>query len=138
MKRALVTGLAVLCVAGAASAQISGGGGRGGGSGKNDHAADLPPPLPEIKGQPDPRQRLDPGALLCATEAQLRQHQQAVAARLGGSFAPEPKGCRIVRATVAVSVVGRDGPAATEVNLPGATPPVGWTDSRLREASGSH
>ncbi len=137
MKLAFVTGLALLCVAGTASAQISGGGGRGGGSGKPDRSADLPPPLPEIKPRPDPRQRLDPGALLCATKAQLRQHQQAVAARLAGGFAPEPTGCRIVRATIAVSVVDRDGPAATEVNLPGATPLVGWTDSRLREAFGS-
>ena len=138
MKWALVTGLALLCVATGASAQLSAGGGRGGSTGKGDHAADLPPPLPEIKPQPDPRQRLDPGALLCSTEAQLRQHQQAVAARLSGGFAPEPTGCRIVRATIAVSVVGRDGPAATEVNLAGSTPLVGWTDSRLREASGGH
>jgi hypothetical protein len=76
----------------------------------------------------DPSQRLDVGALICGTEAELRQHQAVIMARIAGGDAPEPTGCRVVSQMVAVSVVDRDGPARTEVRLPGETAEVGWTD----------
>jgi hypothetical protein len=80
---------------------------------------------------PDPPQRLDVGALICATEAELRQHQAAIMARIAGGYAPEPAGCRVVEQMVAVSVVDRRGPARTEVRVHGQAGEVGWTDVRI-------
>jgi hypothetical protein len=76
----------------------------------------------------DPPQRLDVGALLCGTEAELRQHQAAIMARIAGGEAPEPTGCKVVSQMVAVSVVDRHGPARTEVRQTGENGEVGWTD----------
>ncbi len=90
-------------------------------------AAKLPQP------KPPPRQRLDAGALLCHTEAQLRQHQAAVVARISGGDAPEPRGCHIVRDMVPVSVVERHGAAVTEVRLHTTPEEVGWTDTVVRD-----
>jgi hypothetical protein len=83
---------------------------------------------------PDPRQRLDVGALLCDTEAELRQHQTAIMARIAGKYAPEPSGCRVVGEMVAVSVLGQDGPARTQVQLRGKQVQSGWTDAVVRDA----
>ncbi len=82
----------------------------------------------------EPRQRLDPGALLCRDEASLTQHQKAVEARLSGGSAPEPTGCRIVGAMTAVSVLARDGTAQTEIVIPGDHGQTGWTDAVVRDA----
>jgi hypothetical protein len=90
--------------------------------------------MPPLKPIVEPRQRLDPGALLCHTEAQLRQHQAAIMARLAGRTAAEPAGCHIVSQTTAVAIVEHDGQAATEVQLAGDEPTVGWTDAVIRDA----
>ncbi len=96
-----------------------------------------PPPRPKpvlapIPQVPDPWQRLDRGAMLCASEADLEQHQAAVSARLDGRTSPEPAGCRIVREMMAVSVLARHGPAKTEVSLPAsAGQKTGWTDAPI-------
>jgi hypothetical protein len=82
---------------------------------------------------PEPRQRLDAGALLCRDEASLTQHQAAVEARLSGGTAPEPAGCRIVGAMTAVSVLARDGGARTEIRIPGDHAQTGWTDAVVRD-----
>lgn len=81
----------------------------------------------------EPRQRLDAGAVLCATEDQLRQHQSAIKARLAGQPVGEPAGCHMVPEMVKVTVVLRDGLAATQVQLPGDPPATGWTDSMVRD-----
>ncbi len=91
-------------------------------------ALDLPKPVVQ------PRQRLDAGALFCGTEDQLRAHQAAIKARLAGQQAGEPGGCHFVPEMVAVTVVSRDGPAATQVQVPGSPPHTGWTDSLVRDA----
>jgi hypothetical protein len=105
-----------------------GGSGRHHGPASHDQdAAKLPQP------KPPPRQRLDAGALLCHTEAQLRQHQAAVVARISGGDAPEPRGCHIVREMVPVSVLERHGSAVTEVRLHTTPEEVGWTDSVVRD-----
>ena len=85
--------------------------------------------------KPDPRQRLDAGALLCATEADLQQHEAAVAAQLDGKYAPEPVGCRPVRYMTAVGVISRRGPGRTQVRIPGPPERIGWTDAAVRDAS---
>ena len=91
-------------------------------------AANLPKPSIE------PRQRLDAGAVLCGTEDQLRRHQAAIKARLAGQQMGEPVGCHFVPEMVKVSVLSRDGAAATQVQIPGASSPVnGWTDSMVHD-----
>lgn len=145
--------------AGASSGDFGGGAGdsRGGGAGRHrgggrhQQASSGGPAIPISlpKPVPEPRQRLDVGALLCETEAELRQHQAAIMARIAGKDAPEPVGCRVVGAMVAVSVLGQDGPARTQVQLRGKPAPagqapagqapvgqaqVGWTDAVVRDA----
>jgi hypothetical protein len=99
----------------------------------NDHgkrpAASTAPTL-----KPDPRQRLDAGALLCRTEADLQQHEAAIAARLDGQEAPEPVGCRPVKTMTPVTVLDRHGLARTQVKLAGPPEQTGWTDAVVREA----
>jgi hypothetical protein len=94
--------------------------------------------MPELKPIVAPRQRLDTGALLCHTEAQLRQHQAAIMARLEGRQVPDATGCHLVGETAAVSVLMRDGQAATEVQLAGDEPVTGWTDAVIRDADPLH
>jgi hypothetical protein len=91
------------------------------------------PKNPPITLKPDPRQRLDAGALLCSTEAQLEQHEAAVTARLDGREALEPSGCRFVRSLTPVDVLDRHGQARTQVRLPGQTEQTGWTDAVVRD-----
>jgi hypothetical protein len=85
--------------------------------------------------KPDPRQRLDAGAWVCATEADLQRHAAAIAARLDGQEAPEPPGCTLVRRVTPVAVVERHGLGVTEVRLPGPPERQAWTDAVVREAS---
>ena len=83
--------------------------------------------------RPDPAQRLDPGAILCETEAGLLEHQAAILARLDGRNAGGSVGCRLVATMTAVTVVARHGPASTEVRLPGSPQQVGWTDAAVHD-----
>jgi len=133
-----------------AAAQALGGNSAPGGSGipggssgfgprhKAPQTDSAPGEMPELKPTIAPAQRLDAGALLCHTEAQLKQHQAAIMARLSGRTAPEPGGCRIVSEMLAVSIVSRDGPAVTQVQLGGDTPELGWTDAVIRDADPVH
>jgi hypothetical protein len=89
------------------------------------------PQGPTLK--PDPRQRLDAGALFCRTESDLQQHEVAVTARLDGREAPEPVGCRPVRFMTAVAVLDRHGPARTQVRIPGPPEQIGWTDAVVHD-----
>ena len=85
-----------------------------------------------------PRQRLDAGAVLCGTEDQLRQHQAAIKARMAGQRLGEPAGCHFVPEMVKVSVVSRDGVAATQVQMPGDKPVSGWTDSMVHDQAAAY
>ena len=106
--------------------------------GRGQSAGSAPGSMPELKPLVEPRQRLDPGALLCHSEDQLKQHQAAIMARLRGRTAPEPAGCHIIGETIAVAVLQRDGQALTQVQLAGDTPQAGWTDSVVRDADPLH
>ena len=115
------------------AAAQAGSGGHGGRHGhRQNGAAAAAPDAPQLK--PDPVQRLDAGALLCRTEDALRQHQAAILARLDGRDADEPAGCHLVAAMTPVTVLGRHGPASTEVHLPGPPDQVGWTDAAIRDS----
>jgi len=118
--------LAMAVLSASASAQVTY---QGFGNGNRPRPA--PPPGPKLK--PDPRQRLDPGALLCRTEADLQQHEAAIAARLDGQEAPEPVGCRPVRTMTSVTVLDRHGLARTQVRLPGPPEQTGWTDAVVHD-----
>jgi hypothetical protein len=114
----------------------SGFGHHGGHNGASGSSA--PSEMPELKPIVEPRQRLDPGALLCHTEAELKQHQAVIMARLEGRTADEPAGCHIVGHITAVAIVEHDGQAVTEVQLAGDEPAVGWTDAVIRDSDPLH
>jgi hypothetical protein len=90
-----------------------------------------PPPEDEMapKVKKEPLQRLEAGALLCNTEADLQQHEAAVQARLNGNEGAEPRGCHLVRAMMPISVVTRHGLNRTEVK---SGDQHGWTDTMIR------
>ena len=138
-------GLAVVlafAATGAAAQMPTYNGGSGHGQSAGQGWANAPKrqaPPPEVKMAPEPWPRLDPGAVFCRTEVDLRQHLAAVSARLdGGAGMPEPTGCRLIRARTGVAVVSRGGPAQTQVKLSDAAAETGWTDAFLPEKPVGH
>ncbi len=76
--------------------------------------------------------RLDPGAVLCHTDADL-QHRAEVTRRIsdGEADAGEPlEGCRIIAQARGVDVLQREGLGRVEVKLK-PSGEVGWTDAYL-------
>ena len=118
---------------GSAGSFAGGHGGRhGGGRRQRSGPAGVPAQdAPQLKR--DPAQRLDAGAVVCRTEADLLQHQAVILARLNGGNAEEAASCRLVRAMTAVAVVERHGLASTEIRLPGSPEQVGWTDAAVHD-----
>ena len=85
------------------------------------------PGLPEVKAQPLAWPRLDPGAVLCRSEADLIR----LAQRRSGEVADGPVDCQVVRVAIGVTIVQRKG-GRTEVKLSEAQPmESGWTDAYL-------
>jgi hypothetical protein len=93
------------------------------------------PGLPDVKAQPLAWPRLDPGAVLCRTEADLDK----LAARRSGEAVSGSIDCQIVRAAMAISIVQRKGPGKAEVTIsdPKANAASGWTDAWLPEKAPS-
>jgi hypothetical protein len=87
------------------------------------------PGLPEVKAQPQAWPRLDPGAALCRTEADLAR----LAARRSGDDTAGPADCRIISIATAVTIVQRKGPGRTEVQVGAPANVTGWTDVWLPE-----
>ncbi|HEY0185439.1 MAG TPA: hypothetical protein VGC09_21775 [Rhodopila sp.] len=89
------------------------------------------PGLPEVKAQPLAWPRLDPGSVLCRTEADLDR----LGARRRGESVDGPIDCQIIRAATAISIVQRKGPGRAEVRTTSATQDdvTGWTDAWLPE-----
>lgn len=87
------------------------------------------PAPPDVKPQPLAWPRLDPGAVLCRTEADLDK----LAARRHGESVEGPIECQIIRAATAISIVQRKGPGRAEVRTsePGSDGVTGWTDAWL-------
>jgi hypothetical protein len=96
---------------------------------------DKPPPKgPEAKGRPLAWPRLDPGALLCRTEADLAR----VAANRSGQGGGGAADCQVIRAATPVTIVQRKGPGRTQVMVTGQAGTgqgggAGWTDVWLPE-----
>lgn len=79
--------------------------------------------LPDVKPAPLAWPRLDPGAVLCRSEADL---DRLAARRLGEDGGRTD--CRRVTAPTAVTIVVRKGPGRTQVRLTDAPTVIGWTD----------
>ena len=81
--------------------------------------------------------RLDVGAVFCRTPQALNKHLSAVAAVLDNRAAEvaEPTDCRNITAPTAVTVLSRDGPARTEVQLSN-TPPENRVDGCIPASEG--
>ena len=85
--------------------------------------------LPDVKAQPQAWPRLDPGAVLCRTEADLEK----LGARRHGETVDGKVDCQIIRAATAISIVQRKGPGKAEVKISdlSADAATGWTDAWL-------
>ena len=85
--------------------------------------------LPDVKAQPLAWPRLDPGAVLCRTEADLAK----LAARRSGEAVDGSIDCQIVHAATAIAIVQRKGPGRAEVKTsdPRGMVTSGWTDAWL-------
>jgi hypothetical protein len=90
--------------------------------------------LPDVRAQPLAWPRLDPGSVLCRTEADL----QRLAARRAGEAVDGTVDCQIIRTPTAISIVQREGPGRVEVQISGAkTNSSGWTDAWLPDKAPS-
>ena len=76
--------------------------------------------------RPDVWPRLDRGAVVCKTEADLN----LLAASRRGEAVARPN-CSIVRAPTAVKIVQRMGPGKTQVTVTDQGDQPGWTDAWL-------
>lgn len=88
------------------------------------------PGLPDVKSQPQAWPRLDPGAVLCRSEADLNR----LAQRRSGEVVDGPVDCQIIRTPTAITIVQRAAPGRTEVRTSDAQASgSGWTDAWLPE-----
>ncbi len=84
--------------------------------------------LPDVPAPPLAWPRLDPGAALCRTEADLDR----LAARHAGEDSGGPVDCQIIRNMTAISILQRRGPGKAEVKTTsGQVGTVGWTNAFL-------
>ena len=85
--------------------------------------------------------RLDPGAVLCRTQEDLRRRNEVLASRASGNQGPTgpAPSCRIIAVPTPIDIVERPLPSATQVRLKAQQAPgtpaveVGWTDAWLPE-----
>ena len=85
------------------------------------------PGAPAVQAPPQAWPRLDPGAVLCRTEADLAR----LAANRSGGPGGGPADCRVVSQPTAIQIVHRTGPGQTEVQVTGRPGETGWTDAWL-------
>jgi hypothetical protein len=78
------------------------------------------------KPRADAWPRLDPGSVLCKSEADL---SRLVASRRGEQGAPP--NCQMIRVPTAIQIVRRAGPGRTQVSLSDKDGVDGWTDAWL-------
>jgi hypothetical protein len=79
-----------------------------------------------VKARPEVWPRLDRGAVLCKSEADLLR---LAAARRGEAV--DPPNCQVIRAATAIQIVRRAGPGRTEVSVTEESAQDGWTDAWL-------
>ena len=105
-------------------------GGRAGASHGSATPRRQEPLLPTAARVPWPR--LDAGSVVCRTREDLSLHASVVQARADGTTytGPSPD-CRILGAGVAIDILSRESPAATQVKLRDPPLGTGWTDTWL-------
>jgi hypothetical protein len=81
-----------------------------------------------IKARPDAWPRLDPGAVLCKTEADLLR----LAAARRGEQVDRPN-CQFIRTPTPIQIQKRAGPGRTQVSVSDQNGVDGWTDAWLPE-----
>lgn len=79
---------------------------------------------PDVRAQPLAWPRLDRGSVLCRTEGDLAR----LAANRSGEAGGGPADCRIVTAATPVTILQRQGPGRTEVQVSAPGGSTGWTD----------
>ena len=84
------------------------------------------PGAPDVKSRPEVWPRLDRGAVLCRTEADLLR----LAASRRGQTVAAPN-CQIIRAPTPIQIVSRAGPGRTRVTVTEQNAQEGWTDAWL-------
>ncbi len=88
---------------------------------------------PDVPAPPQAWPRLDAGAVVCRTEADLDR----LAARHSGEGADGPVDCQLIHNTTAIAIVSRHGPGKTEVRLTSGlgsqVGTTGWTNTFLPE-----
>lgn len=83
------------------------------------------PGPPPVKAKPAAWPRLDTGAVLCRTPADLAR----LAANRSGNPGGGPADCRVITQPTPITIVQRDGPGRTEVQVTGdGSNATGWTD----------
>jgi len=88
------------------------------------------PGPPDVKAQPLAWPRLDAGAVLCRSEADLLRLGQ----RRSGEAVDGPVDCQIIRIATAISIVQRKGPGRTQIQTSDPNGyGSGWTDVWLPE-----
>ena len=88
---------------------------------------------PDVKAAPQAWPRLEIGAALCRSEADLGRLAANRAHTEGGGAAD----CQIMRAATGVQIVQRKGPGRTQVRVTDQPAVVGWTDVWLPEKAPS-
>jgi hypothetical protein len=83
------------------------------------------PQAPDVAAPPAVWPRLDTGAVVCRTQADLQRHAAAMLGQATG-----PADCRLINQATAINIVGRYGPGQTEVTITG-TGETAWTDAWL-------
>lgn len=83
------------------------------------------PTAPDVTAPPLAWPRLDTGAIVCRTQADLERHAAAMRGQDAG-----PADCRLINRATAISIISRDGPGQTEVSITG-TGQTAWTDAWL-------
>lgn len=85
---------------------------------------------PDVPAPPMAWPRLDAGAVLCRTEADLDR----LAARHSGEEDDGPVDCQVIRNMTAITILQRRGPGKAEVKTTsGQVGTVGWTNAFLPE-----
>jgi hypothetical protein len=88
------------------------------------------PGAPDVKARPVAWPRLDAGAVLCRSEADLHR----LGLRRSGERVDGPIDCQIIRSTTGIAIVQRKGPGSTEVKTSDPAT-IGWTDAWLPETA---
>jgi hypothetical protein len=90
-------------------------------------ATQAPPLLPTL---PEVWPRLDPGAVLCVSSADLLRYQTWLEG-LAGTSDVRPPNCQTVTQATPIKILDHDGPSRTRVVATDDSHQTGWTNAYL-------